>query len=232
MIVHPVRRLNRQLSRPSWRFFFWRIGIMSDTDSIRKQVLAKRDMLSPGERREKSEMIHHRFLDLVKPFDPATFFLFVNFRSEVETAELIGKLLESGKTVTVPLVSVQEKSMTAVRLVDPEKDLASGYYGILEPRKDLLKTRTIDHKSIDIVVLPGSVFDERGGRLGYGGGFYDRFLANEVLPSALRIALAFELQVQGEIPQEPHDQPADFIITEQRVIRGNLDPSRRKYTER
>lgn len=205
---------------------------MHDTDRIRKQVLAQRDTLSPGERREKSGMIHHRFLDLVKPFDPATFFLFVNFRSEVETLELIGHLLKSGKTVTVPLVSVSEKSMTAVRLIDPNQDLIPGYYGILEPRKDLLKTRTIDHKSIDIVVLPGSVFDERGGRLGYGGGFYDRFIANEVLPSALRIALAFELQVHSEIPQQPHDQPADFIITEQRVIRGNLDPSRRQYTER
>jgi 5-formyltetrahydrofolate cyclo-ligase len=205
---------------------------MCDTDSMRKQVLAQRDMLGPGERKEKSERIRHRFLDLVNPFDPATFFLFVNFRSEVETLELIGQLLKSGKTVTVPLVSVNEKSMTAVRLIDPDKDLVPGYYGILEPRKDLLKTRTIDHKSIDIVVLPGSVFDERGGRLGYGGGFYDRFIANEVLPSALRIALAFELQVQSEIPQQPHDQPADFIITEQRVIHGNLDPSRRIYTGR
>lgn len=205
---------------------------MRDTDSIRKQVLAKRDMLSPGERREKSEKIHHRFFDLVNPFHPTTYFLYVNFRSEVETLELVGQLLTSGKTVTVPLVSVSEKSMTAVRLIDPEKDLVPGYYGILEPRKDLLETRTIDHKSIDIVVLPGSVFDEKGGRLGYGGGFYDRFLANQVLPSALRIALAFELQVQDEIPQEPHDKPADFIITEQRVIRGNLDPSRRIYTGR
>ena len=205
---------------------------MHDTDVIRKQVLAERDLLSPGERRQKSEIIQQHFLDLVKPFHPTTFFLFVNFRSEVETLELIGYLLKSGKTVTVPLVSVSEKSMTAVRLIDPEKDLVSGYYGILEPRKELLKTRTIDHRSIDIVVLPGSVFDERGGRLGYGGGFYDRFLANEVLPSALRIALAFELQIQSEIPQQPHDKPADFIITEQRVIRGNLDPSRRKYTDR
>lgn len=205
---------------------------MRDTDIIRKQVLAQRDTLSLEERREKSEVIRHRFLELVNPFDPTTFFLFVNFRSEVETLELIGQLLNSGKTVTVPLVSVSEKSMTAVRLIDPGKDLVSGYYGILEPRKDLLETRTIDHKSIDIVVLPGSVFDERGGRLGYGGGFYDRFLANEVRSEALRIALAFELQVRGEIPQQPHDKPADFIITERRVIRGDLDPSRRKYTDR
>ena len=69
---------------------------MHDTDSMRKQVLAQRDMLSPGERREKSERIRHRFLDLVNPFDPITFFLFVNFRSEVETLELIGQLLKSG----------------------------------------------------------------------------------------------------------------------------------------
>lgn len=205
---------------------------MHDTDVVRKQVLAKRDTLNPGERRAKSETICHRFLDLVQPYDPATFFLFVNFRSEVETLDLIGHLLSAGKTVTVPLVSVSEKSMTAVRLIDPATDLVPGYYGILEPRKDLLQTRTIDHRSIDIVVLPGSVFDERGARLGYGGGFYDRFLANEVLPSALRIALAFELQIRPEIPQQPHDMPADFIITEQRVIRGDLDPSRRKYTER
>lgn len=192
-------------------------------DVIRRRVLADRDLLEPAVRKSKSDEIQRRFFQLTEQYDLRSYFLFVSFRSEVETLGLINQLLGRGKIVTVPLVSVKEKKMTAVRLINPGEDLVPGYYGILEPSRKIVEERTIDPASIDIVVLPGSVFDEKGGRLGYGGGFYDRFLALEIRPSALRVALAFDLQVLVEVPQQPHDMPVDFIITENRIIKAQRD---------
>ena len=175
-------------------------------------------MLELAERKAKSDEIHQRFFQLTEQYDLRSYFLFVSFRSEVETMGLINQLLGGGKIVSVPFVSVKEKKMTAVRLINPGEDLVPGYYGILEPSRKIVDERKIDPAGIDIVVLPGSVFDEKGGRLGYGGGFYDRFLALEIRPSALRVALAFDMQVLEEVPQQPHDMPVDFIITENRII--------------
>ena len=188
------------------------------SDEIRRRVLADRDMLELAERKAKSDEIHQRFFQLTEQYDLRSYFLFVSFRSEVETMGLINQLLGRGKIVSVPFVSVKEKKMTAVRLINPGEDLVPGYYGILEPSRKIVDERKIDPAGIDIVVLPGSVFDEKGGRLGYGGGFYDRFLALEIRPSALRVALAFDMQVLEEVPQQPHDMPVDFIITENRII--------------
>ncbi len=193
---------------------------MENSQDLRKNVLKMRDELTVGERDEKNRVVHHRFLELIQNIKSASIFLYVSFRSEVDTHGLIEQLLAEKKIVTVPLVSLHDRKMTAIRLLDPKNDLIPGYCGILEPRKELLLERGIDHRCIDIVVLPGSVFDERGGRLGYGGGYYDRFLANEILPSATRIALAFDFQVRKKIAQESHDQPVDFIITEKRVVAG------------
>lgn len=193
---------------------------MENTFDLRKKILEERDKLSPLERKEKSNVIGERFLQLIEAADCSTIFLYVSFKSEVDTHKLIRTLLDLGKIVAVPVVSVRDRKMTAVRLADLKTDLVSGYCGILEPRLEIIKERCIDHRSIDIVVLPGSVFDENGGRLGYGGGYYDRFLANEVSSSAGRIALSFEFQVRKKIPQESHDEPVDYVITEKRVVKG------------
>lgn len=71
----------------------------------------------------------------------------------------------------------------------------------------------LEPASIDVVIIPGSVFDRQGGRLGYGGGYYDRFLA-QAAPQALRVALAYELQLVDAIKLQPHDQLMDWLVTE------------------
>ena len=72
-------------------------------------------------------------------------------------------------------------------------------------------------EQVEVIVLPGSVFDEQGGRLGYGGGYYDRFIALQA-PQAKRIGLAFEMQIEKQLPLQPHDQKLHLIITEKRII--------------
>jgi 5-formyltetrahydrofolate cyclo-ligase len=182
---------------------------------MRKQVLAKRDLLAVHDRQEKSAAIIERILRMPAMDNWKTLFIYVNFRSEVETLPLIRRCLESGQRVAVPLVDVGQSTMIALQVTDPEQDLHPGYYGIPEP--DPEKTVLVAGKEIDAVVLPGSVFDLEGGRLGYGGGYYDRFLVNDA-PQACRIGLAFELQVVEAVPLEPHDQRLDYLITEKRTI--------------
>jgi 5-formyltetrahydrofolate cyclo-ligase len=182
---------------------------------MRKQVLGKRDQLANDERHVKSMAIAEQVWSLPEMAGWQTLFIYVSFRSEVETLELIRWCLAQGKRVAVPLVDHSNSTMIPLQVNDPGRDLKPGYYSIPEP--DPLKACRIDGKEIDAVILPGSVFDTEGGRLGYGGGYYDRFLVNDA-PQACRIGLAFELQVVEAVPLEPHDQRLDYLVTEKRII--------------
>jgi 5-formyltetrahydrofolate cyclo-ligase len=182
---------------------------------LRRRILGSRDLLSAHDRHEKSIAIMHSFWNLPETEQWSTLFVYVNFRSEVETMDLIRMSLARGKRVAVPLVDADAVRMIPLLIKDPALDLVPGYYNIPEP--DPGRTQRVDPGGIDAAVIPGSVFDISGGRLGYGGGYYDRFLLNEA-PQARRIGLAFELQVVEEVPLEPHDQPLDILITEKRTV--------------
>lgn len=149
----------------------------------------------------------------------ATIFIYVNFRSEVETIPIINKCLAEKKQVVVPLTDPQNSKLIPYIISNPDKQLKPGYCGIPEPAPS--HTETIDPGKIDIIILPGSVFDATGGRLGYGGGYYDRFLESDA-PTAFRMGLAFELQVATAIPLLPHDQKLQALVTEKRIIRTRL----------
>lgn len=182
---------------------------------MRKQALANRDLLEIGERLDKSAIIAERILSMPEMENWRTLFIYVNFRSEVETLQLIQRCLDNGKRVAVPLVDSTQSTMIALQVTDLEQDLQPGYFNIPEP--DPAKTSRVAGTEIDAVMLPGSAFDIEGGRLGYGGGYYDRFLVNDA-PQACRIGLAFELQVMEAVPLEPHDQLLDYLVTEKRII--------------
>ena len=182
---------------------------------LRKRILGTRDRLSDNERSRKSISVMNNFWGLPEMRQWTTLFMYVNFRSEVETVELIKKCLRQGIRVAVPLVDASAVSMIPLLINDPEKDLAPGYYNIPEP--DPQRALRVEPGEIDAAVIPGSVFDTNGGRLGYGGGYYDRFLVNDA-PQAKRIGFAFELQLVDKVPLEPHDQPLDILITEKRIV--------------
>ncbi len=186
----------------------------ADSQNLRKTMLARRDELPVAEQVEKSEKILVSLLELPEIQKSSTIFVYVNFRSEVQTLPFLRWCIQQGKRVTVPLTLVRERQLQAIRITDPDKDLGLGYCGIPEPVLDLRRTMEIDPASIDVVVIPGSVFDRRGGRLGYGGGYYDRFLSRDA-PGATRIALAYELQLIETVELQPHDQLMDRLITEQ-----------------
>lgn len=184
-----------------------------DNQTLRKTILARRDELPLVEQVEKSEKIIASLLELPEIQKSSTIFVYVNFRSEVRTLPFLRQCLEQGKIVSVPLTIVREKQLQAIRITNPDTDLKPGYCSIPEPVPGLCRTINIDPASIDVVVIPGSVFDRRGGRLGYGGGYYDRFLSQDA-PGAIRVALAYELQLIETVELKPHDQLMDRLITE------------------
>jgi 5-formyltetrahydrofolate cyclo-ligase len=191
---------------------------MLDPLQLRKEILAKRNKISQQEIATKSTAIQQRLLGLEELQNSNSIFVYVSFRSEVETLTLIDTLLNMGKNVIVPITRVEDKRLDAIRITNRQSDLEPGYCNIPEPKEELCKTNGIAPEEVEVILLPGSVFDERGGRFGYGGGYYDRFLAQ--VPKAIRIGLAFDLQIIEKAPLQKHDEILDLVVTESRTIRS------------
>ena len=186
--------------------------------SLRKETLKTRDLLSKETIQKDSKAICEQLCNLPEIKRCTTIFTYVSFRSEVATFNLIETLLVEGKTVTVPITYVKERHLDAIQITNIEKDLVPGYCGIPEPRPELCAKAVIKPEKIEAILLPGSVFDKSGGRFGYGGGFYDRFVS--AVPTATRIGLAYDLQVVQQLALQDHDEILDYIITPSSIYRG------------
>jgi 5-formyltetrahydrofolate cyclo-ligase len=184
--------------------------------NLRREVLVKRDRMPSSDRIRKSRLIEENLWLLEEIAGAEILFIYVNFRSEVETLPLIRHCLARGKQVAVPLTDVQNSRLLPYAVRDPDQDLQPGYCGIPEPVKGHLAA--VEPRAIETVILPGSVFDEQGGRLGYGGGYYDRFLTNDA-PQARRVGIAFEKQIVEQLPLLPHDKRLHIVVTEKRIMR-------------
>ncbi len=134
---------------------------------------------------------------------------FASFRSEVDTVPMIRQALQSGKRILLP--KVKGNALELFEITDLDADMASGAWGIPEPR-----TGKPGHlEDVDLMVVPGAAFDERGNRIGYGAGYYDK-----LLPAfkGMTVALAFEEQIVLNVPVDAHDVPVRKIVTEKRII--------------
>ncbi|MBU0680483.1 MAG: 5-formyltetrahydrofolate cyclo-ligase [Proteobacteria bacterium] len=184
---------------------------------LRQEILARRDSLPTLQRQEKNCALAAR-LGTLDCFNQARSILFfVSFRSEVDTLFLMRQALERGVQVSAPLTSATDKELKIYALKDLEIDLVPGYQGILEPNPR--RCPQLDPGSLDVVIVPGSVFDLQGGRMGYGGGYYDRFLANRA-PQATRVGICFDLQLVAEVPMAAHDQYLDYVVTESQIAQS------------
>ncbi len=192
---------------------------------LRQDILSQRAELSIEKRALYSEQIKERLRTLFQVQESYSFFVYCDFRSEVVTRTFIDYLLKQGKLVSVPLTEPETVSMRPVHIMTPAVELVPGYKGIREPIASLLPDRLFPPHQIDVAVIPGVVFDRRGFRLGYGGGYYDRFLMNEA-PQALRIGVAYSLQVVAQLPALTHDIPMDILVTENEVLSWPRDVSR------
>ena len=185
---------------------------METKSSIRKKMLSLRDGMSDKERIEHSNTITETILGLDMVSRARDILCFVGYKSEVITMELITELLHRGKNVYVPRVNGDEMDFYRI---DRVNDLKEGYKGIPEPAETCKDIYTGEKPEDTVMFMPGAVFAKDGSRIGYGKGYYDRYLAKYDIMN--RIALCFSVQLLDDIPSDAHDKKASVIVTEKGI---------------
>ncbi|MBC7190490.1 5-formyltetrahydrofolate cyclo-ligase [Candidatus Aerophobetes bacterium] len=183
--------------------------------TIRKQILEKRRSLCPEEIEEKSREIEKNLFSLPFFKRARTVFFYLALPEEVQTYSMIKKCLKMGKRVGVPVVDLQKKEIVPVEIKNSACKLINGPFGVKEP--DPSSCFPLPLEEIELVIVPGVAFDLQGGRIGFGGGFYDRFL-RKLSPEVIFVALSFSCQIVTHLPCEGHDVPVNYIVTEDGVI--------------
>ncbi|MFN3740020.1 MAG: 5-formyltetrahydrofolate cyclo-ligase [Thermodesulfovibrionales bacterium] len=180
---------------------------------LRKSILEKRDSIEPSLRDKKNELIKKRLTEIREFKEAKGILLYASFRSEPDTHGIIRDCLLAGKRVFLPRVN-KEKRELEIREINSPDQLKKGYSGIPEPDED---SPLRDKNEAQLIIVPGVAFDRRGGRIGYGAGYYDKLLSvlNEEIPV---VAIAYDEQIVDEIPLEGHDKLVDLIITDREVI--------------
>ncbi|MGE5379690.1 MAG: 5-formyltetrahydrofolate cyclo-ligase [Methylocystaceae bacterium] len=177
---------------------------------IRQQVVNTRQALTTQEIKEKSERIANHFEQVPALTSARTVMGYAPFRNEVDIFPWLIKKYEQGVTILLPRTVAATGDLEAVPFV-PGQQMLKNKLGVSEPLGSEVEPRLIE-----AVIVPGVVFDRRGYRLGYGKGFYDRFLPR-LRKGAFACGVAFELQMVDEVPHEEHDYRLSCLVTEQGV---------------
>lgn len=185
-----------------------------DKRELRKETIQRRDRIPPEVRAIKDREIMERLVTYRPYTEAGTVMLFASFRTEVNTFPIIKRALQEGKKVALPRVNRSQKVLD-LYYIESLEQLERGCMGIQEPV--VAPERIAMAEDMEVIVLPGVAFDEHGGRIGYGGGYYDRLL-DSLQNVPLLVAIAYEEQIVDEIPLEPHDKRVQVIITDNRVI--------------
>jgi len=181
---------------------------------IRQETLRKRDAIPKGIKKGKDTAIMHRIIQLPEFINAKTILFYASFRSEVDTIDTIKLSLKMGKIIVLPKVDKENNKLNLYEIKD-FNELARGYMWILEPSVPDDRSRSLS--DIDLIIIPGAVFDVNGNRLGYGAGFYDKLLST-MEKKILLVAPAYDEQIVEKIPAEPHDVTVDIIVTDKRVL--------------
>lgn len=184
-----------------------------DKKEIRNIVVSKRKELSKMIKDDFDSVITRKFLESEVYKRCKTIFIYISMNEEIHTKGIILNALEEGKRVCVPKVEVKGRVMKAIEIKSLNQMIETPPFGILEPPTFDSK---LDIDEIELIVVPGLAFDKDGGRVGYGGGYYDKFLSQP--HKSKKVVLAYDFQVFENVPVEKHDVKVDYIITEKQVI--------------
>jgi 5-formyltetrahydrofolate cyclo-ligase len=188
------------------------IGIMLTKTELRRHLLAQRAILTPAEIEQHSAVIAAYVCALPAFCVSPTIMVYMALPQEVQTMSIITQACQSQKRIAAPVTRGQD--LVAVALSEAPTQLRRGRFGILEPCGT---QRVIHPQEIGFIAVPGIAFDARGGRLGFGKGYYDRFL-RQLPATTYRCGLAFGIQVVPCVPQASHDICMHGIVTEQGCI--------------
>ena len=181
---------------------------MTERDELRNLMKRRRAELGAARLSEISTEIGRRVLAMNEYKDARRVMCYWALPAEVQTAGLIGQMLRDGKEVYLPVMG-KGRSMTAVRLRTVNA-LHTSRFGVSEPDGN----ETVEPEKLDLILVPGLAFDKSGGRLGYGAGYYDRFLPR---CRGLIAGLAAQCQMAEQVSVQAHDVPMHRVITERAV---------------
>jgi len=183
-----------------------------DKRHCRKNLLAMRGLLSEEKVLQLSYEVEKRLNLLDKYVNSKEILVYVSYNNEISTINLIGNAFLDGKKVAVP--KVVDKGIMEFYYIDSLDDLQKGYAGILEP----VSEKKFDYSNASketLMICPGVAFDRKCNRVGYGGGYYDRYLSKYNLDS---VALAYDFQMIQSIDVEEFDNKVDIIVTPSNII--------------
>lgn len=175
-----------------------------DKKELRKKYTKVRAEVEDKEGKDKLIRKNLRELDIYKK--AKSVFVFISYRSEVDTRGIIEDILADGKKLLVPLVKGSEMIAVEVKGID---DLEPNKMGILEPKSGDEVT------DVDLTITPGLAFDKDGYRLGYGGGYYDKFFAKV---DTIRMGIGYSDQYVESLVHEDYDKPLEYLLTEEGLI--------------
>ena len=183
--------------------------IATKRERVRTETLQRREALTSEERARLSQHIVDSTMRWIQREGFDAVMLYLNMRSEVETTDLLEGLLNSGKQVCAPVVDTKQFELIPRRIQSIKTELVRHRYGMLEPNATCPIFPT---EHLQLIVVPGIAFDCKGYRLGYGKGFYDRFLIK--CPHAIAIGLAYQIQLVEDTFPQAWDMPVQHIFTE------------------
>ena len=175
---------------------------------IRSEMLKQRKKLTPLAVNEKSEVISQKVFNNIDFQCAGTVCVYISSNNEVSTYSIIKKALDMGKRVCAPKVNVETLTMEMMEFVFFE-DLVKGAYGILEP----IAGRIIPPEEIDLILVPGVAFTKDNHRIGYGAGYYDKYLV-KIADGVKKIGLAFDFQMVDCFDTDETDVALDCVITD------------------
>ncbi len=184
--------------------------------SLRNTLLDKRAEYEPTTRRLYDELALKNLMQSDAYRASKRIFTFISFGEEISTHALIRESISRGLEVYVPITERGNPHMRLSRLRSMD-DLILGHYGILTPHPDALEFA--DPNAPDLVIVPGLAFDAGGYRLGYGGGFYDRYFSS-LTSDPVKLGYCYSFQLVEQLPHESHDIPVDRVITEKQEYGG------------
>lgn len=181
---------------------------------MRKEVLGQRKKLSEEVRRKEDEDIFHKLINSSLYINAERIFTYVSYSSEVDTRKLINYALNQGKKVYIPKIIKEKREMLAVE-ISTLSGLTVDEYGILEPN---IVDKNMVGNEFDLIIMPGVAFDRLGNRLGYGGGYYDKYIKTYG-KDTVKAALSYKIQIVDKINVEEHDIKVDYVISKDEIIK-------------
>lgn len=181
---------------------------------LRKIMIEKRDNIHKEEKAVMDKNIIFSLKEKEFYKNSKNIFIYLGFGSEIDTMSYIQDFINDGKHIFIPRTDIKTKKMEAVEITSLD-GLKENKYGILEPNDN---KEEFYKNNLDLIILPGVAFDHSGRRIGYGGGYYDRYL-EDIDKRIIKVALIYDFQLLENVPAEEHDIKADYIITETMSIK-------------